>query len=94
MASKAALRLILRRSLIKLMATITPVLSAMICDGMGWFDDVDYKRMVLAFDQIYYLLPKHLAQFHDQGGATRNLFFPRGATCVREGPVVRVPAQS
>jgi hypothetical protein len=58
------------------MPAITPVLSAMMCDGMGWFDDVDYKRMVLAFDRIYYLLPKHLAEFRDQAGAARNLFFP------------------
>ena len=66
----------LGRPFVKPMPALTPVLSAMMCDGMGWFDDVDYKRMVLAFDQIHYLLPKHLAEFRDQAGAPRNLFFP------------------
>lgn len=56
--------------------TEPPVLSAMMCDGLGWFDDLDYKRMLLAFDEILYLLPQHLAGFRDTRGELRAVVFP------------------
>lgn len=34
---------------------LSPALAAMMCDGMGWFSRLDYKRMLLVYDQIYYL---------------------------------------
>ncbi len=55
---------------------ISPTLSAIMCDGMGWFEDVDYKRMLLTFDEVYYLLPKHLVAFRDSFGKKHTMYFP------------------
>ncbi len=57
--------------------TQPPVLSAMMCDGLGWFDDLDYKRMLLAFDEILYLLPRHIAGYRDERGELRAVVFPK-----------------
>jgi len=46
------------------------------CDGMGWFSDIDYKRMLLTYDEIYYLLPHNLVPFEEVGGKKQSLFFP------------------
>jgi len=39
----------------------SPTLSAIMCDGMGWFSDIDYKRMLLTYDEIYResVIPEH-----------------------------------
>lgn len=55
---------------------ISPKLSAIMCDGMGWFSDIDYKRMLLTYDEIYYLLPHDLVPFDDISGKQQFLFFP------------------
>jgi hypothetical protein len=55
---------------------ITPALNAIMCDGMGWFDDVDYKRMLLLYDQILYLIPSTTVEFQDVTGQPANLLFP------------------
>lgn len=57
------------------MAT-SPNLSAIMCDGMGWFSDLDYKRMLLIYDEIYYLLPQNLVPFKDVNGKKQSLYFP------------------
>lgn len=56
--------------------TVSPNLSAIMCDGMGWFSDSDYKRMLLTYDEIYYLLPEHPVPFNDIGGKQQFLYFP------------------
>lgn len=56
--------------------TISPNLSAIMCDGMGWFSDVDYKRMLLTYDEIHYLLPENPVPFNDVGGKREFLYFP------------------
>ena len=55
---------------------ITPTLTALMCDGMGSFSALDYKRMLLAFDRIFYLLPERLVDFRDVTGKTAHLTFP------------------
>ena len=55
---------------------LSPVLTAMMCDGMGWFGELDYKRMLLVYDRILYLLPRHLVPFPDVTGERRELAFP------------------
>jgi hypothetical protein len=55
--------------------TLSPVLSAMMCDGMGWFSDTDYKRALLTFDEIYYLLPENVVGFKDDFGKRHSLYF-------------------
>jgi hypothetical protein len=47
------------------------------CDGMGSFSDADYKRMLLAFDQIHYLLPGELVEFRDISGRSTTIMFPQ-----------------
>ncbi|MBI4526797.1 MAG: hypothetical protein HY695_23620 [Deltaproteobacteria bacterium] len=56
--------------------TISPNLSAIMCDGMGWFSEIDYKRMLLTYDEIYYLLPKDSVPFTDVEGKKQHIFFP------------------
>lgn len=56
--------------------TISPNLTALMCDGMGWFSDIDYKRMLLIYDEIHYLLPQELVSFEDVSGKKQSLFFP------------------
>jgi hypothetical protein len=55
---------------------LSPTLPAIMCDGMGWFSNIDYKRMLLTYDKIYYLLPQNLVEFEDIGGAKQLLHFP------------------
>ena len=50
------------------MSPPTPVLSAIMCDGMGWFSDLDYKRMLLLYDKIFYLVPTKTVEFTDLDG--------------------------
>jgi hypothetical protein len=57
---------------------ITPALTALMCDGMGSFSDADYKRMLLAFDRIYYLLPEGPVEFLDVTGRPLQVLFPAG----------------
>ncbi|HEY7557512.1 MAG TPA: hypothetical protein VIH18_22165 [Candidatus Binatia bacterium] len=66
---------------------LSPNLSAIMCDGMGWFSDNDYKRMLLTYDEIYYLLPRNLVQFQDVSGKKQSLFFP---IVFRENPSFKV----
>lgn len=47
------------------------------CDGMGWFSPTDYKRMLLLYDRIYYLVPSETASFRDIDGATRFMVIPK-----------------
>jgi hypothetical protein len=54
----------------------SPTLSAIMCDGMGWFSEIDYKRMLLTYDKIYYLLPQNWVEFEDISGAKQFLHFP------------------
>jgi hypothetical protein len=54
----------------------SPTLSAIMCDGMGWFSKIDYKRMLLTYDQIYYLLPQNIVEFKDVTGEKQFLHFP------------------
>lgn len=56
--------------------TISPNLSAIMCDGMGWFSDIDYKRMLLTYDEIHYLLPQDVVSFKDVSGKKQFLIFP------------------
>ena len=46
------------------------------CDGVGWFSELDYKRMLLVFDEILYLLPSETVEFEDVTGERQQLFFP------------------
>ena len=55
---------------------ISPNLSAIMCDGLGWFNEIDYKRLLLTYNEVYYLLPRNLVQFKDERGKTRSLYFP------------------
>lgn len=55
---------------------ISPALSAMMCDGMGWFEEADYKRILLTYDRVYYLLPQLTVEFRDVHGSLRNMLFP------------------
>jgi hypothetical protein len=63
---------------------VSPVLSAMMCDGMGWFAETDYKRILLAYDQVYYLLPEETVEFRDVYGDTLTMFFPLRLQQARE----------
>lgn len=56
--------------------TISPNLSAIMCDGLGWFSAIDYKRMLLTYDEIHYLLPQDVVFFNDVSGKKQSLFFP------------------
>jgi len=38
------------------------------CDGMGWFSKNDFKRMLLFFDRIMYLVPSTTVEFRDVDG--------------------------
>ena len=55
---------------------LSPALTAMMCDGMGWFSSLDYKRMLLVYDRVYYLLPSRTVEFEDIGGARQSIYFP------------------
>jgi hypothetical protein len=45
----------------------------MMCDGLGWFTEADYKRALLVYDEILYLLPTATHEFRDVGGERLNL---------------------
>lgn len=45
-----------------------PSLSALMCDGMGWFSKNDFKRMLLLYDRIMYLVPSRTVEFRDVDG--------------------------
>lgn len=38
------------------------------CDGMGWFSTNDFKRMLLFYDRIMYLVPSRTVEFQDVNG--------------------------
>jgi hypothetical protein len=38
------------------------------CDGMGWFSKNDFKRMLLFYDRITYLVPSRTVEFRDVDG--------------------------
>jgi hypothetical protein len=52
---------------------ISPVLPAMMCDGLGWFTETDYKRALLVYDEILYLLPSATVEFRDITGEPAHL---------------------
>jgi hypothetical protein len=45
-------------------------------DGMGWFRAIDFKCMLLTYDEIHYLIPKEYVEFEDIDGERRFLFSP------------------
>jgi hypothetical protein len=49
----------------------------MMCDGLGWFTPLDFKRTLLVFEKIEYLLPKETVAFRDIDGIERWLIFPQ-----------------
>ena len=61
------------------MANVTeaPTLTAMMCDGLGWFTPLDFKRALLVFERIEYLLPSDTVAFRDVDGEERWLMFPQ-----------------
>lgn len=65
----------------------SPTLSAIMCDGMGWFSEIDYKRMLLLYDEIFYLIPKTLVEFKDISGQRQSMLFP---VVYRENPSFKV----
>jgi len=69
------------------MAQAEPALTALMCDGMGWFSATDYKRALLLYDRIHYLLPRDTVPFRDLDGRSRQLVFPPG---LRDSPLCRV----
>ena len=56
--------------------TRAPMLRALMCDGMGWFQPTDIKRALLLFDQVEYLLPSDTVEFEDETGRRRMMLFP------------------
>jgi hypothetical protein len=48
----------------------------MMCDGMGMFSDLDYKRALLTYDEILYLLPRNVVRFRDITGKRQTLLYP------------------
>ena len=54
-----------------------PTLTAMMCDGLGWFTPLDFKRALLVFESIEYLLPADTVAFRDLDGTERWLMFPQ-----------------
>ena len=38
------------------------------CDGMGWFSKNDFKRALLLYDRIMYLVPSRTVEFRDLNG--------------------------
>jgi hypothetical protein len=56
---------------------LAPSLSALMCDGMGWFSKNDFKRMLLFYDQILYLVPSRTAEFRDIDGQPKYIMFSK-----------------
>jgi hypothetical protein len=46
------------------------------CDGMGWFSRTDYKRALLVYNRIYYLIPATPVEFEDVSGLKQSMFYP------------------
>lgn len=46
------------------------------CEGLGWFTPLDYKRLLLLFDRIQYLLPADSVKFEDVTGRKDTMVFP------------------
>lgn len=69
--------------------SVTPVLSAIMCDGLGWFSEVDYKRALLVYDEILYLLPTTTFEFRDVTGQPAHLIHPSRLTNAKEFRVHR-----
>jgi hypothetical protein len=53
--------------------SVSPALTAMMCDGLGWFTEADYKRALLVYDEILYLLPETNREFRDVSGKPMSL---------------------
>jgi hypothetical protein len=47
------------------------------CDGMGWFSKNDFKRMLLFYDQIFYLVPSRTAEFRDVDNQPKYMMFSK-----------------
>jgi hypothetical protein len=47
------------------------------CDGMGWFSKNDFKRMLLLYDRITYLIPSRTVEFQDVNGRPNNIVFSK-----------------
>ncbi len=47
------------------------------CDGMGWFSKNDFKRMLLLYDQILYLVPSRTTEFSDVDGQPKYIMFSK-----------------
>ena len=56
-------------------ASLSPRLGALMCDGMGWFEAIHYKRMLLVFDEVHYLLPGASVSFMDWSGEPAGVRF-------------------
>jgi hypothetical protein len=48
----------------------------MMCDGLGVFSDLDFKRALLLYDSILYLLPEHTVRFPGITGKRQSLLYP------------------
>lgn len=55
---------------------VTPILSAMMCDGLGAFSDLEFKRALLIYDRIFYLLPENIVRFAGITGKRQSLLYP------------------
>jgi hypothetical protein len=47
------------------------------CDGMGWFSRNDFKRMLLLYDRIMYLVPSKTVEFRDVNGRPNYILIPK-----------------
>jgi hypothetical protein len=47
------------------------------CDGMGWFSKNDFKRMLLLYDRIMYLVPSRTVEFRDVDGRSSYIPIPK-----------------
>jgi hypothetical protein len=54
----------------------TPALSALMCDGLGWFSETDFKRALLLYDRIMYLVPSRTVEFRDADGRSNFILIP------------------
>jgi hypothetical protein len=48
----------------------------MMCDGLGVLSDLDFKRALLLYDRIYYLLPENTVRFPDITGKPTSILYP------------------
>jgi len=47
------------------------------CDGMGWFSKNDFKRALLLYDRIMYLVPSRTVEFRDVDGRRNYILISR-----------------